>query len=273
MSEFKLNLTKPIAFFDLETTGVNVGADRIIEISILKIDVSNDRHIKTWRVNPGIPIPEFSSRIHGITDDMVKECPEFKMVAPEIAFFLENCDLAGYNSNKFDVPLLVEEFLRVEVDFDLRNRKLIDVQNIFHFMEPRTLVAAYKFYCNKDHSNAHNAQADVEATFEVFCSQLEKYKEVEKIDADGNKYFPVRNDMKAISELSTRTKNADLAGRIVFNDQGVEVFNFGKYKDKPVVEVFERDPGYYSWIMQGDFPSYTKKIFTKIRLDSKSNRK
>ncbi|MFN6038267.1 MAG: exonuclease domain-containing protein [Bacteroidota bacterium] len=273
MSNFTLNLNKPLAFFDLETTGVNIGADRIIEISILKIELDNSKDSKTWRINPGIPIPEFSSRIHGITDEMVKDCPDFKQVAPEIANFLEHCDLAGYNSNKFDVPLLVEEFIRVEVDFDLRNRKLIDVQNIFHFMEPRTLVAAYKFYCGKDHINAHSASADVEATFEVFCSQLEKYKEVQQIDPNGNKYFPVRNDMKAISELSTRTKNVDLAGRIVYNDKGQEVFNFGKYKDKPVTEVFERDSGYYSWMMNGDFPSYTKRIITKIRLEMKGQKK
>ena len=273
MDNFKLNLTKPLAFFDLETTGVNVGADRIIDISILKVDTQNNRQLKTWRVNPGIPIPEISSRIHGITDEMVKNCPDFRQVAPEIASFLDHCDLAGYNSNKFDVPLLVEEFLRVEIDFDLRNRKLIDVQNIFHFMEPRTLVAAYKFYCGKEHLHAHNAAADVEATFEVFCSQIEKYSEVEHVDAKGNKFFPVRNDMNAISELSTRTKNADLAGRIVYNDKGQEVFNFGKYKDKPVTEVFERDPGYYGWIMQGDFPSYTKKVFTKIRLEMKNQMK
>ena len=272
MNASKLNLHKPLAFFDLETTGVNVGADRIIEISVLRVEIDNSRLSKTWRVNPEIEIPEFASRIHGITNEMVKDCPIFKKVAMDIASFLENCDLAGYNSNKFDVPLLVEEFIRAEVDFDLRNRKLIDVQNIFHYMEPRTLVAAYKFYCGKDHSNAHNAAADVEATFEVFCSQLEKYKEVEHTDANGNKFFPVRNDMTAISELSTRSKNVDLAGRIVYNDLGQEVFNFGKYKDKSVADVFEKDPGYYGWIMQGDFPSYTKKIFTKIRLESKSHK-
>jgi DNA polymerase III subunit epsilon len=265
MSDFKLNLQKPIAFFDLETTGTNVGSDRIVDISILKIDISNQRQHKTWRVNPGIPIPDFSSKVHGITDEMVKDCPPFKLVANEISVFLDHCDLAGYNSNKFDVPLLVEEFMRAEVDFDLHNRKLIDVQNLFHLMEPRSLVAAYKFYCGKEHISAHDAAADVEATFEVFCSQLERYKDVVHEDQKGNKFNPVRNDMQALSELTTRTRNVDLAGRVVYNDKGEEVFNFGKYKDKSVKEVFTKDPGYYGWIMQGDFPSYTKKVITRLR--------
>ena len=173
----KLNLSRPIAFFDLETTGINIGSDRIIDISILKIDIQNNRTLKSWRVNPGIPIPEATTKIHGITDEMVKDCPDFKKVAPDIAVFLDQCDLAGYNSNKFDVPLLVEEFLRVDIDFDMRNRRLIDVQNIFHIMEPRNLAAAYKFYCGKEHVNAHYATADVEATLQVFCYQLVRYKD------------------------------------------------------------------------------------------------
>ncbi len=267
MSDFKLNLLKPIAFFDLETTGTNVGSDRIIDISVLKVDVSNQRQNKTWRVNPGIPIPEVSTKVHGITNEMVKDCPPFKFVAYEISTFLENCDLAGYNSNKFDVPLLVEEFMRAEVDFDLHNRKLIDVQNLFHLMEPRSLVAAYKFYCGKDHVGAHDAAADVEATYEVFCSQLERYKDVEQEDQKGNLFKPVRNDMQVISDLTTRTRNVDLAGRVVYNDKGEEIFNFGKYKDKPVKEVFKNDPGYYGWMMQGDFPAYTKKVITRLRLE------
>jgi DNA polymerase-3 subunit epsilon len=269
----KLNLTKPIAFFDIETTGLNVGTDKIMEISIIKIDVQNNKTIKTWRINPGIPISAESVRITGITDEMVRDCPDFKKVGPEIAAFLENCDLAGYNSNKFDVPVLVEEFLRSGIDFELKNRRLVDVQNIFHFMEPRTLSAAYKFYCQKEIVNAHSAEADAEATFEVFCSQLEKYKDIQLQTEKGERYFPVQNDIASLSLLTTRSKNVDLAGRIVFNDKNVEVFGFGKYKDKGVKEIFEKDPGYYSWMMQGDFPEYTKKVITRLSLEMMAQKK
>jgi DNA polymerase-3 subunit epsilon len=264
-----LNLTKPLAFFDLETTGINVGSDRIVEISIVRVNIDNTTDILTKKVNPTIPIPEFTSKIHGIYDKDVVDCPTFKELAPQLAQFLTNCDLAGFNSNKFDVPVLVEEFLRADIDFDLRNRKLIDVQNIFHTMEPRNLTAAYKFYCEKPLINAHSAEADTIATYEIFKAQLDRYQDTELEDDKGNKFKPVKNDMAVLSALTTRTKNADLAGRIVFNDNNIEVFNFGKHKDKPVTEVFTKEPSYYNWMMQGDFPLYTKKIITQIRLSMK----
>lgn len=267
----QLNLTKPLAFFDLETTGINVASDRIVEISIVRVNIDNSTEILTRKVNPTIPIPEFTSKIHGIYDKDIIDCPTFKELAPILAKFLTNCDLAGFNSNKFDVPVLVEEFLRADIDFDLRNRKLIDVQNIFHIMEPRNLSAAYKFYCEKPLINAHSAEADTLATFEIFKAQLSKYENTEQIDEKGNKFIPVKNDMNVLSSLTTRTRNADLAGRIVFNDKDVEVFNFGKHKDKPVREVFEKEPSYYNWIMNGDFPLYTKKIVTQIRLSMKTS--
>ncbi len=265
----KLNLTKPLAFFDLEATGINISSDRIVEISIHKVNLDNSTETLTKRVNPEIPIPEFVSLIHGIRDADVAYEPTFKELAPQLAKFLEGCDLAGYNSNKFDVPMLVEEFLRADVDFDIKGRKLIDVQNIFHYMEPRNLGAAYKFYCDKAIENAHSAEADTKATYEVFLAQLQRYEGKEVSDEKGNKLVPVKNDMKVLSELTTRQKNADLAGRIGINAKGQEVFNFGKHKDKPVEEIFAKEPGYYGWIMQGDFPLYTKKVFTQIRLRMK----
>ena len=264
-----LNLTKPLAFFDLETTGINVGSDRIVEISIVRVNIDNSTDILTKKVNPTIPIPEFTSKIHGIYDKDVANCQTFKELAPQLSKFLNNCDLAGFNSNKFDVPVLVEEFLRADIDFDLRNRKLIDVQNIFHIMEPRNLTAAYKFYCDKPLINAHSAEADTIATYEIFKAQLDKYQNTEVEDEKGNKFNPVKNDMNVLSALTNRTKNADLAGRIVFNENNIEVFNFGKHKDKAVTEVFTKEPSYYNWMMQGDFPLYTKKIITQIRLSMK----
>jgi DNA polymerase III subunit epsilon len=264
-----LNLTKPLAFFDLETTGISVGSDRIVEISIVRVNIDNSTDILTKKINPGIPIPEFTSKIHGIYDKDVVDCPSFKELAPQLASFLINCDLAGFNSNKFDVPFLVEEFLRAEIDFDLRNRKLIDVQNIFHMMEPRNLTAAYKFYCDKPLENAHSAEADTLATYEIFKAQLDRYQDTELIDEKGNAYKPVKNDMSVLSTLTARTRNVDLAGRIVYNEKNVEVFNFGKHKDKSVKEVFEKEPSYYNWMMQGDFPLYTKKVLTQIRLSMK----
>jgi len=265
----QLNLNKPLAFFDLETTGINVGSDRIVEISIVRVNTDITTTILTKKVNPTIPIPEFSSKIHGIYDKDVAECPTFKELAPQFAQFLANCDLAGFNSNKFDVPVLVEEFLRADIDFDLKSRKLIDVQNIFHLMEPRNLTAAYKFYCNKPLENAHSAEADTLATYEIFKAQLDRYQDTELVDEKGQIFKPVKNDMSVLSALTARTKNADLAGRIVYNENNVEVFNFGKHKDKPVKEVFEKEPSYYNWMMQGDFPLYTKKIITQIRLSMK----
>lgn len=249
----KLKLKKPIVFFDLETTGVDVSKDRIVEIAILKLNPDGKREIKTRRVNPEMPIPIQSSEIHGIYDEDVKDEPTFRALAKSLAQFIGQSDLAGYNSNKFDVPLLAEEFLRVGVDFDLENRKCVDVQNIFHKMEQRTLVAAYKFYCEKDLIDAHSAEADITATYEVLEAQLERYDELE-------------NDVDFLAEFSERQRNADLVGRIVFDENNVEVFNFGKHKGKSVQEVFQKEPSYYSWMMDGDFPQYTKKVLTAIKL-------
>lgn len=249
----KLSLTKPIVFFDLETTGVNVASDRIVEISILKLHPDGKKEVKTRRVNPTIPIPEESAAIHGIRDEDVEDEPTFKALAKSLATFIGNADLAGFNSNKFDVPLLVEEFLRADVDFDLSNRKLVDVQNIFHMMEQRTLVAAYKFYCDKDLIGAHGAEADNLATFEVLEAQIEKYPEL-------------KNDVNFLSEFSRRSNNADLMGRIIFNEDNVEVFNFGKHKGKSVDKVLNEEPSYYDWMMKGDFPLYTKKVLTAIKM-------
>lgn len=265
----QINLTKPIIFLDLEATGLTIGLDRIVEISMMKVNVDNTTEIKTMRINPEIPIPDKVSKIHGLYEKDLIDAPTFKQAAPELLRFIGNADLAGYNSNKYDIPLLAEEFLRVEADFDLKGRRLIDVQNIFHFMEPRNLAAAYKFYCNKPLENAHSAEADTVATYEIFLAQLEKYKDAEMEDAKGIKFKPVQNDIGKISELTTKTKNADLAGRIIFNENGIEVFAFGKHKDKPVEDVFTKEPSYYTWIMQGDFPLYTKKVITQIRLRMK----
>ncbi len=249
----KLNLNKPIVFFDLESTGINVASDRIVEISILKLHPDGRKEVKTRRVNPGIPIPKESSEIHGIYDEDVKDEPSFKAMAKSLATFIGSSDLAGFNSNRFDVPLLMEEFLRAGIDFDLENRKLVDVQNIFHKMEQRTLVAAYQFYCGKDLVDAHSAEADIKATYEVLEAQIEKYEDLE-------------NNVEFLSTFSTRNKTADLMGRIIYNEEDVEIFNFGKHKGKPVAEVFEKEPSYYNWMMNGDFPMYTKKVLTKIKL-------
>jgi DNA polymerase-3 subunit epsilon len=255
----QLNLTRPLAFFDLETTGINIGSDRIVEISILKVNPDGSKDIKTKRINPTIPIPPFVTSIHGIKDEHVKDSPTFKDVARELHAFLEGCDLAGYNSNKFDIPLLVEEFLRAEIDFDVTGRKFIDVQNIFHKKEQRTLSAAYKFYCQKDIENAHSAEADITATQEILEAQLDKYPDL-------------KNDATFLHEFSKQNANVDLAGRIIFNKEGVEVFNFGKHNGKAVEVVFKSEPSYYKWMMDGDFPLYTKKIITQIRLRGVSNK-
>lgn len=249
----KLKLNRPIAFIDLETTGVNIASDRIVEISILKLMPDDTTHTETFRINPTIPIPAEVSAIHGIFDKDVQDCPAFKQLAPTLLKILDQCDLAGYNSNKFDIPLLVEEFLRADVDFDIETRKFIDVQNIFHKMEQRTLAAAYKFYCNKDLTGAHGAEADVKATFEVLLAQLEKYDSLE-----GNVAY--------LQKFSSNNDAVDLAGRIVRDKKGVEVFNFGKHKGKPVSEIFKSEPSYYNWMMDGDFPLSTKRVITKLRL-------
>jgi DNA polymerase-3 subunit epsilon len=264
-----IKLNKPIIFLDLEATGLSIGSDRIVEICLLKLNIDNSTEIKTQKINPEMPIPDVVSQIHGIYDKDVLDCQTFKQAAPELLRFIGNADFAGYNSNKYDIPLLAEEFLRAELDFDLEGRRLVDVQNIFHFMEPRNLSAAYKFYCNKPLVNAHSAEADVMATFEIFKAQIQRYEGVEVEDAKGKKSVPIVNDIPKLSELTSKSKNADLAGRIVFNENGVEVFAFGKHKDKSVIEVFKKEPSYYNWMMQGDFPIYTKKILTQIRLKMK----
>ena len=249
----QLKLKNPLVFFDLETTGTNIVSDRIVEISYLKISPNGMEESKTMRINPGCPIPAESSAIHGIYDQDVANAPVFKAVAKNIAKDIEGCDLAGYNSNRFDIPLLAEEFLRAGVDIDLNKRKFVDVQTIFHKMEQRTLSAAYKFYCDKSLENAHTAEADTMATYEVLKAQLDRYPELQ-------------NDVAFLADYSSFNKNVDFAGRMVYDDKGVEVFNFGKYKGMSVSDVLKRDPGYYSWILNSDFTLNTKATLTKIRL-------
>jgi len=251
----KLDLKNPIIFFDLETTGINIANDRIVEIAWLRVDVNGTETRKSQRVNPGMPIPPKSTEIHGITDEDVKDAPQFNEVAKNLAKEIEGCDLAGYNSTKFDIPLLAEEFLRAGVDIDLKKRKFVDVQIIFMKMEQRTLAAALKFYCNKSLENAHSADADTLATYEVLKAQLDRYDNLE-------------NDVSKLAEFSSHNRNVDFVGRIIYNEDDIEVFNFGKYKGKAVSEVLSQDPGYYGWMMQGDFPLYTKKVLTSIKLDS-----
>ena len=252
----ELNLKRPIVFFDLETTGVDTTNDRIVEISMVKVMPDGEEIVRTRLINPQMHIPEDASAIHGITDEDVKDAPTFAQIAKSLSQFIEGCDFGGFNSNRFDLPILVEEFLRAGVDVDFRRRKFIDVQNIFHKMEQRTLVAAYKFYCDKDLEDAHSAEADTKATYEVLKAQLDRYPELQ-------------NDVTALAEFSSRGEMADYAGRIAFNEKGEEIFNFGKYKGRSVSEVFQMEPGYYSWMMNGDFPLYTKKVITEIRLRDK----
>jgi len=251
----RLDLKNHIIFFDLETTGINIASDRIVEISFLKVDVNGNEYTKTFRVNPEMPIPEKVIAIHGISNEDVKDAPTFNEIAKSLAREFEGCDLAGYNSVKFDIPLLAEEFLRAGVDIDLKKRKFVDVQVIFMKMEPRTLTAAYKFFLGKELKDAHSAESDTLATYEVLQAQLDRYSNLE-------------NDIGKLAEFSAHTRNVDFAGRIIYNEEDVEVFNFGKYKGKPVIEVLEKDPGYYGWIMNGDFPLYTKKVLTGIKLSS-----
>ena len=251
----RLNLKNPIIFFYLETTGINIASDRIVEISFLKVDLNGNESSKTLRINPEMPIPEKVVAIHGISNEDVKDAPTFNEVAKSIARDFEGCDLGGYNSVRFDIPLLAEEFLRAGVDIDLKRRKFVDVQVIFMKMEPRTLSAAYKFFADKELSNAHSAEADTMATYEVLQAQLDRYSNLE-------------NDIGKLAEFSAHTRNVDFAGRIIYNEEDVEVFNFGKYKGTPVVDVLQKDPGYYGWMMNGDFPLYTKKVLTSIKLGS-----
>lgn len=249
----KLNLKRPIVFFDLETTGVNPTKDRIVEISLLKVFPDEHEEIYTYRINPEMHIPEQSTTFHGIHDADVAGKPTFSDIAPKLASILEGCDIGGYNSNKLDIPLLAEEFLRAKVDIDFRKHKFIDVQNIFHKKEQRTLIAAYKFYCDKDLEGAHGAEADIRATYEVLKAQLDRYPDLQ-------------NDVDFLSEYTTMKKTADYAGRIGYNEKGQEIFTFGKHNGKLVFDVFKQDLGYYDWMMKGDFPADTKKVLTQIRL-------
>ena len=246
-----LQLNRPIAFIDLETTGVNLSSDRIVEIAIIKLMTDGTKLVKRKLINPQMPIPQVTSDIHGITNDMVKDAPTFKQVANEIKQFIENCDLAGYNSNRFDIPILMEEFLRAEIELDLLDRKMVDVQHIFYTMEPRTLSAAYKFFCSKELVNAHSAEADVDATIEVLQAQVERYPQL-------------GNSVETILNCIGEDKLVDYARRFCFDEKGVEVFNFGKYKGRSVVDTLKNEPQYYDWMMRGEFPLHTKKKLTEL---------
>lgn len=248
----ELNLTKPIVFFDLETTGINIATDRIVEISILKIFPNGTQESKTWLVNPEVEIPAESTAVHGITNEKVVNEPTFKELAPKINELIADSDLAGFNSNRFDIPLLAEELLRVGIDFEMDNRKAIDVQVIFHKKEQRTLSAGYEFYCGKTLDDAHSAEADTNATYEILKAQLDKYDDIE-------------NSVDALSEFSSHTQRADFAGFILLNEDGEEIFSFGKYKGRTVEEVLKENPGYNSWMQQADFPLYTKKVLRQIK--------
>ena len=250
----QLNLRIPLVFFDLETTGTNIAKDRIVEISFVKVYPNGKEDVKTRRINPEMPIPPETTAIHGISDEDVKDCPTFKEIAKSLASQIEGCDLAGYNSNRFDIPLLAEEFLRAGVDIDLSKRKFVDVQTIFHKMEQRTLSAAYKFYCGKNLDDAHSAEADTMATYEVLKAQLDRYADV------------LTNDVGFLSDYSAHTNNVDFAGRMIYNDKKQEVFNFGKYKGQLVETVLKENPGYFSWIIDGDFPQNMKQKLTEIKL-------
>jgi DNA polymerase III subunit epsilon len=249
----QLNLRRSLAFIDLETTGIIITTDKIVEISVLKINPEGKEDLMTTRINPEIPIPPKSTAIHGITDEDVADSPRFRDIAKKLASFLEGCDLAGYNALKFDIPVLAEEFLRVNVDFNFKKRRYVDVQVIFHKKEQRTLAAAYQFYCKKDLKNAHSSMADTLATYEVLKAQLDRYNDLE-------------NEVEKLSDFSAYNNSADFIGRIIFDEKGEEIFNFGKYKGKSVVQIFRDDPSYYSWMMNGDFSLYTKKVLTEIKL-------
>lgn len=251
-----LNLNNPIVFFDLETTGVNITKDKIVEISYIKVYPNGKEEEKTLRINPGMHIPEESTAIHHITDEDVKDMPKFKDIAKSLSAVFEGSDIAGFNSNRFDIPLLMEEFLNAGVDFDISKRKFVDVQTIFHKMEQRTLVAAYKFYCDKDLTAAHSANADTRATYEVLKAQLDRYSNLQ-------------NDIDFLSKFSSQNKNVDLAGRFIYDDKNVEIFNFGKYKGQAVTEVLKRDSGYFGWMLNGDFSQDTKRVLTNIKLRMK----
>jgi DNA polymerase-3 subunit epsilon len=249
----ELKLNRPICFFDLETTGIDVARDRIVEISIFKVYPNGNKESKTWLVNPTIPIPPQTTAVHGITNEKVANEPTFKELASQVYNMIKDSDLAGFNSDRFDIPLLAEELLRAEVDFDMKNRVSVDVQTIFHKKEERTLSAALKFYCGTNLENAHSAEADTMATYEILKAQLDRYDDLD-------------NDMKWLSEFTTRKKSVDFAGFIALNNEGKEIFTFGKNKGQLVEEVLEKEPGYYGWIQGADFPLYTKKVLTGIKL-------
>ncbi len=261
----KLNLKIPLAFFDLETTGTNIANDRIIEIAVIKVMPNGEVVRKVDLVNPGISIPASSSAIHGIYDEDVKGKPTFKELAKDYARFLEGTDLAGFNILKFDVPMLVEEFLRADVDFDYTRKRIIDAQRIFHLMEKRTLRAAYQFYCQKDMADSHSAEADTEATMEVLLAQIERYDQQPVTDSNGNKVGEIKNDMDVLGQISA-IDVFDLAGRMIKNDKNEVLFNFGKHKGKPVLKVLREEPAYYDWFMNGDFPLDSKRRLTEVKL-------
>ena len=266
MRTHSLQLRKPLAVIDLETTGVDISRDRIVEICIAKAQVDGTVEVRTKRINPTIPIPLEASLIHGIYDADVAEEPTFKQLAKSMAQFLEGCDLAGFNSNRFDIPMLVEEFLRVDPDlFEVKNRRFVDAQRIFHMMEPRNLTAAYRFYCDKHLEGAHGAEADTLATLEVLCAQIDRYESVALTNDKGEAYFPIQNDMEVLHQL-TATNMVDFAQRMARNAQGDIVFNFGKYNGRKVVDVLKKEPQYYDWMMNSDFPLDTKRRLTEIRL-------
>ena len=250
----KLNLKRPIIFFDLETTGLDIAKDRIVELCYIRVEPNGNEEARSMRINPEMHIPEVASSVHGVTDDDVKDCPTFADVAPQLAATFEGCDLAGFNSNRFDLPLLAEEFMKAGVNIDLSHVQAIDVQNIYHKLEKRTLAAAYKFYCGRDLENAHSALADTQATYEVLQAQLDHYPN------------DLQNDVDFLAEFSRMNRNIDFAGRFVYDESGKELINFGKYKGKAIKDVLSRDPGYYSWIMQGDFTLNTKQVLSKLRL-------
>jgi DNA polymerase III subunit epsilon len=249
----ELNLTRPICFFDLETTGIDIGKDRIVEISILKVFPNGNKESKTWLVNPTIPIPYETTLVHGITNEKVANEPTFNELSSQIHTMIKDSDLAGFNSDRFDIPLLAEELLRAGVDFDMKNKVSVDIQTIFHKKEERTLAAALKFYTGNSLENAHTAEADTNATYEILKAQLDRYPDLE-------------NDMKSLSEFTTRKKIADFAGMIAFDKDNEEIFTFGKHKGQKVNKVLENEPGYFSWIQNADFPLYTKKVLTAIKL-------
>ncbi|MGB0896714.1 MAG: exonuclease domain-containing protein [Flavobacteriaceae bacterium] len=255
----ELKLHKPICFFDLETTGVQVAKDRIVEISILKVFPNGNKESKTWLVNPEMHIPAETTAVHGITNEKVANEPTFKELAPTIYQMIKDSDLAGFNSDRFDIPLLAEEMLRAEIDFDMKNTVTVDVQTIFHKKEQRTLSAGYKFYCGKDLDGAHSAAVDTNATYEILLAQIDRYPDL-------------GNNIKDLSEFSTRKKSADFAGFIIYNKEGKEAFSFGKHKGKLVEDVLQNEPGYYNWIQNADFPLYTKKVLTAIKLRQLTNK-